>query len=162
MLKTRVTKISWWNSFSFEILILKYCTSYIIEKLLPLKVAQFMNAPLESINFTLFSMCICHNSLMVPKNLISGRVPYHFLWSFWFNHDNFSGWFSIGRPISNLIFLVMSSNLFCSPLWKVVASSMLIFGSSSLSKLPTCPTPTLSYKTCSNFFSYFYQHCFIL
>jgi hypothetical protein len=79
MLKTKVTEISWWNSFSFEILILKYCTSYIIEKLLPLKVAQFMTAPLESINFTLFGMWICHNSLMVPKNLISSRVPYHFL-----------------------------------------------------------------------------------
>jgi hypothetical protein len=47
MLKTRVTEISWWNSFSSEILILKDYTSYIIEKFLPLKVSQFMNAHLE-------------------------------------------------------------------------------------------------------------------
>jgi hypothetical protein len=47
MLKTRVTKNFWWNSSSFEILILKDYISYIIEKLLPLKVSQFMNAHLE-------------------------------------------------------------------------------------------------------------------
>jgi hypothetical protein len=37
MLKTRVTEISWWNSSSFEILTLKDCILYMIEKFFPLK-----------------------------------------------------------------------------------------------------------------------------
>ncbi len=68
---------------------------------------------------------------------------------------NSDQWFPIGLTIFGSVFFVTSSILFYSPLWKVVASSMLIFGSSSCFKLLMCPTLTLSWKTCSIFFIFF-------
>ncbi len=56
--------------------------SYFISRFLPLKSAQFINLFLELVNFTLFSMWTCHNSLMVPINFIFGKVPNWLPWSF--------------------------------------------------------------------------------
>jgi len=69
--------------------------------------------------------------------------------------SNFGGWFLLGHPTSSLVFLITFSNSLCSQLWKVVTSSMSIFGSSSHSRLLAWPTSTLSYKTCSDIFFMF-------
>jgi hypothetical protein len=63
---------------------------------------------------------------------------------------SFGGWFSIGHTISGLEFLVMSSNSFCSSLWKVIASRSIL-GYFSHSKLFMWPTSTLFYNTHSIF-----------
>ncbi len=140
-----------WNTHPWRL-----CTLYIVKKILPLKLEQFINSPLESINFTFFGMWTCHNGFMVPKNLIFGKVPNQFSWVFglvlmW---CNFGEWFSIGHKNSNSIFLVTVSSKFSffSPLWKVTSSSMSIFGNLSCFKPPMCLIWTLSYKTCSIIF----------
>jgi hypothetical protein len=69
---------------------------------------------------------------------------------------NSNGWFLIGCTISSLIFLVTSSNSFCSPLWKVAIFSRSIYGCSSCFGLLACPISTFSCKTCS-FFSLWYS-----
>ncbi len=112
------------------------------------------HSPLESINFTLFGMWTCHNGFMVLKNLIFSKVPNWFckVSGLILMCCNFDGWFLLGHPTSNSIFLIASSNSLCSKLQKIIASSMSIFGSSSCFKLLAWPTSTLSYKTCSNIF----------
>jgi hypothetical protein len=75
--------------------------SYLIKRLLPLKSTQFINSPLELINFTLFGMWTCHNGFMVPKSYVLHRVPNWFMWSFWFglNASQFR-WMIFGRSYS--------------------------------------------------------------
>jgi hypothetical protein len=65
---------------------------------------------------------------------------------------NSNGWFPISRTISGSIFLVTSSNLFCSPLWKVTTSSTSFLGYSSRSMLFMWPTSTFFCKTYSILF----------
>jgi hypothetical protein len=131
-----------WNTHPW-----KLCILYIVEKLLPLKLALFINSPLESINFTLFGMWTCHNGFMVLKNLIFSKVP-NWFWEvsgLILMCCNFDGWFLLGHLTSSSIFLIVSSNSLCSKLRKIIASSMSIFGSSSCFRLLAWPTSTLSY-----------------
>jgi len=53
-------------------------TLYLIKKLLPRKLTQFINLFLELINFTLFGMWTCHNGFMVANK---------FLWNFLFDFN---------------------------------------------------------------------------
>jgi hypothetical protein len=64
---------------------------------------------------------------------------------------NFGGWFLASCTIFNLIFFT-SLNLFCFPLWKVIASFGSIFALSSHFGLVMWPTSAFFYKTCSIFF----------
>ncbi len=128
--------------------------SYLIKRLFPLKPAQFINLPLESINFVLFYMWTCHNALMVLKKLFFNRVQIgsYGVFGSILMRCNSDGWFLVGHTIFGLIVSVTSSNLFCSPLWKVVAFFGSIFGYSSHFELLTWPTLAFFCKTCSSIF----------
>jgi hypothetical protein len=62
--------------------------------------------------------------------LVGSQIGSHEVFNSVLMHHNFGGWFLIGHIVFDLIFLVMSSNLFYSPLWKVTTSSSSIFGCS--------------------------------
>jgi hypothetical protein len=63
----------------------KLHTSYFIRRFLSLKSAQFINSPLELINFILSGIWTCHNGFMIPNYYFSDRVTNRFVWSLWFD-----------------------------------------------------------------------------
>ncbi len=128
-----------------------------IRRLLPLKLTQFINSLLKSINFALSNVWTCHKNFMVLKRFIFGKVPIHScgISDLVLMCCNFGGWFWIGHIIFCLIFMVTSSNLFSSPLWKVTTSSRLIVGCFSRFGLLTWLTSTFFSKTCFIFFFIF-------
>jgi hypothetical protein len=116
MLKTTVTRISKWNSFFISNIHAQGLhTLYLIKRLLPRKPTQFINLPLELINFTLFGMWTCHNGFTVPNFFktrtqinscgVSGSILMRY---------TFGGWFLIGYKVYGSIFLVLSFNSFFS------------------------------------------------
>ncbi len=149
--KTRVTEILWWNWSSFGILIREDYALCTLLEFLPLKLALFINSPLELINFTLFGVWTCHDGFMVLKTLGS-QISFGEVFGLILMCCNFGGWFLLGHPTSSLVFLITFSNSLCSQLWKVITFSMSIFGSSSHSRLLAWPTSALSYKTCFDIF----------
>jgi hypothetical protein len=151
ILKIGITRIFWWKTSSFKMLILKdfvHC-----RKTISLKVGAIHQFTSRVIQFTFFGVWTCHTSLMVPKNLILARsqINFHELSGSILMWHNFGGWFSIGHKIYNSIFLVIVSSKFSffSPLWKVTSSSMSMFGNSSCFGPPMCLIWTFSYKTYS-------------
>jgi hypothetical protein len=153
MRKSMNVKNRGYQNFLMELLLIQNIhpwrlhISYFIKKVfLPLKLMQFINLLLESINFTLFGMWTYHHSFMVPKSfiLVGSQIYSCEVSNLVLMHCYSNGWFPIGCTIFGLVHSITSSNSFCSPLWKVIASSMSIFGCSSCSKLPTCPTLAIS------------------
>ncbi len=153
MLKTWVIEI-----FLMELLLIQNThphrlhVLYFIKRFLPMKPTRFINSPLESINFALSSMWTCHNDFKKSLFLVRSQIGSRGVFDSILMHCNSNGWFLVRHIVSSYVFLIMYSNLFCSPLWKVTTSFGSIFGYSNCFRLPMWPTSTLSCKTCSILF----------
>ncbi len=126
------------------------------------KAPSLKTSPIHQLTFEVNQFCILwHVDLSQwfhgTKMFFFERVPNdsHGVSNSILMRHNSNGWFMVGRIDSGLVFLVTSSNSFCSPLWKVTTSYRLILGCSSRSGLLMWLTSTLSYKTYSTIFFIF-------
>jgi hypothetical protein len=158
MLKIGFTGISWWNSFSSKIFIFKDFTLQTSSKGSFLGNRCNSSIRLWSRSILLFLACGLVTTFSWYQKVFFS-IGFHIgscgVFDLVLMHHNFSGWFPVGRTFFDSLFLVMTSNSFCSPLWKVISSSRSFLGCSNHFALLTWPTLTLSCKTCSIIFFIF-------
>jgi hypothetical protein len=128
---------------------------YLIRGFLTWKLMQFINSPLESIICSMASGLVAKISWYQIIFLVGSHIGFRGVFGSVFMHHNSNGWFLVGHAIFSLIFSVISSNSFCSSLWKVIASFGSFSGYSNHFVLFTWSISTLSCKTFSILFFIF-------
>lgn len=128
---------------------------YLIRGFLTWKLMQFFNSPLESIICSMACGLVAKISWYQIIFLVGSHIGFRGVFDSVFMHHNSNGWFLVGHAIFSLIFSVISSNSFCSSLWKVIASFGSFSDYSNHFVLFTWSISTLSCKTFSILFFIF-------
>ncbi len=148
-------EISWWNYFSFKIFIFEDYT-FVLHQKAPSLETSAIHQFASGVNQFHFLWCVDLSQWFHVTKKFFFQVGSHMssrgVSSSVLMHHNFNGWFWIGCIVSSSTFLIMYFNLFCSPLWKVIASFASFLGYYSHFRLLTWLILTFSCKTCSIIF----------